>query len=431
MTSKKSIKILILGYHDHTAEGQSLSYYKVLKDAGYNVCHLSLFAGYNKEKEDNIKYYYSFNDKWGPGFLWFRIKRKIFSFFNGVIIKRKYNYFNLSGIYAKNEKSILKKIGFIPDVILLGWVDYFISPKTIRDLYMQTEAKLVITMVDAHILGGGCHYPCDCKQYETGCLNCPAISKNRVAKSLYKDKFNYLKNIPFLLVGNNYDIERAKKVPFLKGKEFVSSIGTPVIPFSLTQKEARRKLCIEDDSFVILCGAASIKDERKGFRFIIDAVKDFCENMIEKTKVKLVITGNGKYDQDNKFRNLSVITPGYINLNLLFTYFYASDVFVSASLDDSGPMMINYSISCGVPVVSFPIGVACDLVLPGRTGYIAETGNAKSLSEGLSFFCQMSSEQRSEYSHNCLTLIDSLKKKPKPFLVELMEKFEKENENCK
>ena len=58
-------------------------------------------------------------------------------------------------------------------------------------------------------------------------------------------------------------------------------------------------------------------------------------------------------------------------------------MFVSSSIEDSGPLMINESIMCGTPVVSFDMGVAKDLVINGETGYIAELRNIKDLANGI------------------------------------------------
>lgn len=425
MSSKEDLKILVLGYHDHTAVGHTLSYYKGLKADGFKVCHLSLFAGYNKEHDEDIKYYYPFIGKWKWGFYWIIFKRNIFSFFSGKEIKKENCYYNVAGVFEKDAKSIIKKAGFIPNIIILGWVDFFLSPKTIYGLYMMTKANIIISMVDAHIIGGGCHFPCECKQYETGCLECPAISNKKIARNIFRDKTRYFKDLPFVLVGSNYDISRAQKVPYLQGKEYFPVINTPSIPFSLRKEDARRKLKISNDRFVILCGASSIADTRKGFKYIIESIQKFClDNKIER-EVMLVIAGNGNYDNTSSCNNLTVLTPGYLDMNTLFTYFFASDLFVSASLDDSGPVMINYSISCGIPVVSFPTGVAFDLVIPQKTGYIAKLGDVDDLAKGIYFFYKMSKEEWQRYSNNCISLMQSLKDANQVWYLKLVEKIEK------
>lgn len=422
MKKNRDQKILVLGYHDHTAGGHTLSLYKQLKNDGYDVRHISYIAGYSNDLEDkDIRYYCKFTNKWDIRYFISRLKRRVITLLMGntSVIKSEYCYYNRAGCFDVNARSIIRKAGFVPDVIFLGWIDFFISPKTIWGLYQITNAKIVICMVDAHVLGGGCHFPCECIQYKTGCQACPAISNKNIASSLYQEKLKYLSSIPFLLVGTNYDLNRAKEVPFLKNKEYVSVINTPEIPFSLKKSEAREKIGISQNKFVIFCGAASVKDKRKGFHYVMDAIRIFCNNY--SSNVVLVVAGKGEFCESLDETRVSVVTPGYVSLELLFTYYYASDIFVSASLDDSGPIMVNYSIACGIPVVSFPTGAALDIVIPKKTGYLANLGDANSLAEGISSFYNMSSKERDVYSSNCLSLMKSLRNDGKSWYMKWLE----------
>jgi glycosyltransferase involved in cell wall biosynthesis len=45
--------------------------------------------------------------------------------------------------------------------------------------------------------------------------------------------------------------------------------------------------------------------------------------------------------------------------------------------------MINESIMCGTPVVSFRMGVAEDLIINGETGYIVKLKNIRDLANGI------------------------------------------------
>ena len=412
MTNKKDLKILVLGYHDHTATGHTLSYYKGLKAEGFKVCHISLLAGFSHEKEgDEVKSYYKYTDKWNLHYFLSRLRRRLIvqAKRNYPALKKENCFFNLGSCFEVNAKSILRKAGFIPDIIFLGGIDYFISPKTIYDLYQLTKAKIVICMVDAHILGGGCHYPCECKQYETGCSECPAIPNKKVASSLYQEKMKYLNSIPFILVGSNYDLMRAKNVPFLQNKERMPVFNIPVIPFILKKEEARQKIGIPKNSFVILSGADSVNDIRKGFRHIIDALKIFSKNNTGQSEIVFIAMGKDDFNDELNIDKMTIVKPGFVDLELLYTYFYASDIFISASIDDSGPVMINYSIACGVPVVSFPTGVAIDLVIPSKTGYIAKQGDSYSLAEGINLFYNMLPEESEVYSLNCIETMKTLR----------------------
>jgi len=90
--------------------------------------------------------------------------------------------------------------------------------------------------------------------------------------------------------------------------------------------------------------------------------------------------------------------------NELALAYQAADVFVCPSIEDSGPLMVNESIMCGTPVVSFDIGVALDLVFTGKTGYRAKMKDSLDLSQGIKFILELSENKAQEMRSNCRSL---------------------------
>lgn len=412
-------RVLVLSYHDHPSEGHALSRYIAIKKRGYDAHFFSLIA----TMPDKEPYVFDASKFFSPSFFWYRIKRKLNTFFRKACVidgKEEYCYFNTSYYYPVSAKYILNHSISNPDAIILGWCDYFISPQILYELYKLTKAKIIIPMVDAHILGGGCHYPCDCTQYTSGCKKCPVLKNSRLPQRLYENKMKYLRDLPFTLVGTTYDLQRASKVPFLKNKEMLQTIGTPVIPFVKTKEEARKKFNIDIDDFVILCGGYSLSDKRKGFRYLLDAINQFNAVIISQRKVTLLMLG--KDDMELPLpKEIKIIKPGFLNLEDLFIAYYAADVFVSPSIDDSGPYMVNYSIACGTPVISFPIGIALDLVKHKETGYLANYLDAASIADGLREFYEMQPEQYDKISNNCINLMERLHKESEPWYLKVLE----------
>lgn len=410
-------KVLVLGYNDNPAEGHALSRYRAIKAKGNPAFFLSLFSEYADVhepyfidvKRDKLKFFF------------YRLCRKIHSFrIKQREDKGEYCFYNTSNYFYKSAKEILKKTIKDPDVIIFGWCDYFISPKTVYDLFQQTHAKIIIPMIDAHILGGGCHYPCGCKQYENGCRSCPVLTSPKVARRLYKKKLKYLSDIPFVIVGTKYDLERAKKTPFLRNKDMISTIGIPEIPFVKEKISARKEFGIDSGDFVILCGGYSLKDKRKGFSYLLEALRLFSDK-IEHRNVVLLLLGKGAIDESLIDKKIKLVSPGFLNLEGLFTAYYAADVFISASVDDSGPYMVNYSIACGTPVISFPIGIALDIVKHKQTGYLAKFLDSNDLSAGILDFYRMSKDEAVLYSKNCVSLMEELKTQSVPWYLSVVE----------
>lgn len=415
-----SNKILVLSQHDHYFGGHGYSLWKHLLEKGYEAYFLSLITLYT---DDCPNYYINARKKFGLKYILYRairnIKRYQCPIYKG---KDEYCFFNNSFLFCGNARSILKKVKVTPDIIIFTWCDFFISPKVIYDLYMITKARMIISMTDAHFLGGGCHFPCDCKQYETGCRNCPVAIKKEAPSKLYEEKVKYLSRIPLKVVGTPYDIERAQKTMFLINATFKKILDTPKPPHVMSKNEARKKMGINEGDFVVMCGGESLINKRKGFSYILDALNKF-SNKIEGREVSLLLLGRGDIDSEALHLNqkIKIIKPGFLDLEQLYTAFYAADLFSSTSIDDSGPMMVNYSIACGTPVLSFPVGVSVELVKHLETGYLAKYMDVQDLANGLSLFYNMNISEYMRYSKNCLALMDDLSKNNKPWYLTYVE----------
>lgn len=411
-------KVLVLSYSDNPAEGHALFHYKEIRAKGHEAYFVSLVSEFT---HNTPAYFIDCHKKLSATYLSYKFKRRLRKLFSPVVKGTKeYCFFNQSNYYIGDTKKILSKVPFIPEVIIIGWTDYFISPKIIYELYRETHAKIVIPMLDHHLLGGGCHYPCECNQYQTGCKKCPALQKKKIASNLYDEKIKYFQDIPLTIVGTAYDIKRAQKVPFLKNKEILSNIGTPNIPIIKSKSDAKKEFGIDDGDFVVMCGAYSIRDKRKGFLFLLEALQNFSTNITER-KVALLLLGDGSIDVTAIDDKISIVSPGFLNLEKLFVAYYAADVFISPSVDDSGPYMVNYSIACGTPVISFPIGIALDLVKHLETGYLATFLDAASIADGLREFYEMQPEHYDKISKNCLNLMERLRKESEPWYMKVLE----------
>ena len=64
-------------------------------------------------------------------------------------------------------------------------------------------------------------------------------------------------------------------------------------------------------------------------------------------------------------------------------------------------MMINQSIMSGTPVVAFEMGVALDLVISGKTGYLAKLQDIRELSSGISKILYLNELDYKKMCENC------------------------------
>ena len=65
----------------------------------------------------------------------------------------------------------------------------------------------------------------------------------------------------------------------------------------------------------------------------------------------------------------------------LIKFYQNSDFFLNQSIQDTGPVMVNEALACGVPVLSFKIGVSNDVIRNNFNGYLANNISNKKLGD--------------------------------------------------
>lgn len=305
--------------------------------------------------------------------------------------KERYNFFNI-GLNRASANHLLKLYGDKPDIIAVGWVTDFVTPKTVYEMQKKSSAKVMYIMADDAHITGGCHYPWDCEGYQNDCYPCPALKANNrtASRTLLKSK-KYI-TPEMMISGTTCDSNRAQKSLLFRDSVIVPSVTIRQNPFSFSKKEGRSRFCISNDDFVILCGAASIRSERKGFTQLITALDILKRKIEDVTRITIIVAGGecGTFPE-----GYNVLSVGNLSFEDLFRAYGAADLFVCPSLEDSGPMMINYGIMAYIPVVAFEMGVALDVIIHKKNGYIARWGDVDDFAEGI-YFCYYFKFNKSE-----------------------------------
>lgn len=400
---KSKPKILFLGNNDNTMEGHAYSNYmsfpdvfdkRIVVETTYSdnvdiaiLKHGSLLYKFERAKSKLIHY------------LW--VFLRFGKIFKRVNVERGYEYFpEYIGISASR---ILKKCkGFVPDVIYVNWVKGFVNYKTLRELHKLTGAYIYIVMLDHTPMTGGCHYPVNCDEYTKQCRDCKAVNASGVSSFTLKSNVSALKNVPYSIIGTPSDIDLAKKSTIFKDAKYVSGVTVPTVEV-FTKSESRKEFGIPDDAFVIILGAFAIDNFRKGFIFAKEAISTFT-----KTKSGIVILALGNIKEQDLFKdiNAQVITPGYVSFSKMCMAYCASDCYLSTTLADSGPMMVNYAFALGIPTISFRVGIANTLIQHGINGYFADYMNSNSVEVCLDTFYNLDKNIRKYMSIACKLTID-------------------------
>jgi glycosyltransferase involved in cell wall biosynthesis len=317
-----------------------------------------------------------------------------------------YYFYNLDERKSNfTAKAILRKIDFKPDAIFIHWVSNFINTATINKLAQLTGAKMYWVLIDNAPITGGCHYPWNCKGYETDCDNCPALltaSKKYVAKRNFAlKKANIPSGIQFLTL-STADKLRAEKCSFYFPRK-ASVIFHPINGniFRMKSKiEARRELNLPQNKTIIFFAATDINERRKGYSELQEALTIFEQTIIARNgnlqKYLLITAGKQSPDMDASRFSISVAHLGYLSEQEMVTAFNAATMFVCPTLEDSGPGILGQAMMCGTPTVAFAVGAAIDMIYTGYTGYLAKPGNSADLATGIKYIAQLN---RNEYKY--------------------------------
>lgn len=301
---------------------------------------------------------------------------------------------------------------FQPDVIIAHWVSNFVTAGTLRDLNRMTHAPILWYLMDMAPFTGGCHYAFGCTGYIRQCGNCPQLGAGQSSRDLshrqWQSKWAYLQetNITAVAASSWLKSQLETGSIFRNKRHETILLGIDVDIFCTTHQEAaREQLDLPSDRKIIFFGAQRLHEERKGIRYLVGALRllhtMLGDNVTLRDQVLVVTAGKSEnaVGLDIPFEHKHV---GFLMGDaMLATGYQAADVFVNASIEDAGPMMINESLLCGTPVVSFEMGVAVDLVHTGSTGYLARLKDEQDMAAGLRRILELNDEARHVMRKRC------------------------------
>jgi len=139
------------------------------------------------------------------------------------------------------------------------------------------------------------------------------------------------------------------------------------------RQEARGRLGIKSSGLVVLAGADSLQDKRKGMDILFEAWSGFPER-----QAALALFGrNGETKKGQ-------ICLGPIESDAQMADAYrAADLYVHPARMENAPCTIQEALACGTPVLAFKVGGIPEMISPGKTGFFAEEISSDSLSQEL------------------------------------------------
>lgn len=330
---------------------------------------------------------------------------------------RKYSFFSKDEITANiNVDSLLKTAGFIPDFIFTGMTIDFLNSTDLLNIYNATKAKIYNITVDMNHFTGGCHFSWGCDGYIRGCdENCPAIIKEDekvIAKNNFEKKYENAKKANFkIIAGSGLTLIQAQNSKIYKDQKIIYNINSLIDTTLLNDKNkpiAKKIFSLSDECFYILTGAQNMEDPRKGFTYLIEALKLLDQELPQELKEKIVLlvvsnTVNEEFDKVTFTKQKIEYIKDYRLLSLLYQ---AADLFINSSIEDSGPMMVSEALACGTPVVGFDTGVVMNMVTDGYNGYKAPMKDSRKLADGIKKIFELDKASYDIFSKNAVKQVE-------------------------
>jgi len=253
---------------------------------------------------------------------------------------------------------------------------------------LTKEKPAVFTLHDMWSFTGHCAYSYDCDRWKMGCGNCPypdtypEISRD-ITRLEWKLKNWVYGRSNLTIITLSHWLTAQAKASMLRRfpiHHIPNGIDTKAYQ-PLDRLLCKAALDIPRDKKVLLFGAASLKDERKGGDLLVKTLQQLPQSL--KTKTMLLTFGDGS-EAIAAGTGMQTINVGYISSDRLKSIAYsAADLLVFPTRADNLPLVLQESMACGTPMVSFDVGGVPDLVRPMVTGYLAKPEDARDCCNGI------------------------------------------------
>lgn len=270
--------------------------------------------------------------------------------------------------YALHEHPLVNEA----DIINLHWVGEFIDYPV---FFEHCRKPIVWTFHDMNPFQGIFHYKNDENDNFAIASSFDAAMKRIKAEALKKIR------IGAIVTPSRWLLSEAEKAMVFDGFEktcIPNSIALDV--FNIQDKEKlRNEYRLEKQEFVLLFVADSVKNKRKGFDLLLEAL-----SLIKDKPITVMAIGKGEMP---KADNLKIISLGEINTAEKMAACYAlADLFVLPSREDNLPNVMLESFASGTPIVGFPIGGVAEHVKANLTGVLADGISSAALAKAIAHF---------------------------------------------
>lgn len=189
-----------------------------------------------------------------------------------------------------------------------------------------------------------------------------------------------------LIVMNSEDLERAKRMGFVEGKNlfYVHGVGVDLERFSSSPIDGdsiRKELGLDDKDVAVTCVAEFTST--KNHAFLLAAWRRVVR---EEPRGRLLLIGNGELQKAME-RKVNVENIPHVRFlgyrSDVPQLLQATDIFILPSRREGLPRSVMEAMAAGKPVVATDVRGSRDLVEHGVTGLLVKLGDVDGLAEAL------------------------------------------------
>jgi len=282
-----------------------------------------------------------------------------------------------------------------PDLVFVGnmhggGIDPITATQAVGLIADRHETLLVLH--DLWWVTGRCAYPGGSSAYASGCsAECacpgeyPGLAPEWIGRS-WRAKRELLARAsvrrdepsPHLTLLANSDWTMAKMRASLGADLRIDRAGLALnsdVFRPRDQRDCREALGLPQDRFIVMTGAASLHDERKGLAHLREAIE-----MLDLPDA--LVIAPGWYDPREALPIAGMRAMGYErDPRRLAMLYSAADVFVGPSLEECFGQVFVEAGACGTPAIGYPVGGVSEAIGHGVGGLVAEEVSPRALAE--------------------------------------------------